>query len=141
MLRERFNSSFRITGQSVLFALAVLAIPHAWAQDEPVFRSTSEVVLVPATVLDKQGKPVSRLKREDFELRVDGKPVAITALDEVSGAPAAATNARRPLPDTVTNMVPVESSRRSWVVLLVDFINTAPTDRMELRKQLLKFLT
>jgi VWFA-related protein len=120
--------------------LAVIAIPHAWAQTEPVFRSTSEVVLVPASVLDKHGQPVSGLKREDFELRVDGKPAAITALDEVSGPPAA-THARPALaPNTVTNVVPVESSRRSWVVLLVDFINTAPTDRMELRKQLLKFL-
>jgi len=127
-----------------LIALAMLALSRATAQTEPVFRTTSEVVLVPASVLDKHGQPVSGLKREDFELRVDGKPTAITAVDEISGPPPAADvrpTLREPPANTVTNVAPVESSRRSWVVLLVDFINTTLSQRMELRNQLLKFLT
>jgi VWFA-related protein len=125
-------------------ALAALAPPRATAQTEPVFRTTSEVVLVPASVLDKHGRPVCGLKREDFELRVDGKPAAIVALDEISGQPAA-SNARpiptAPPPNTVTNVPPVENSRRSWVILLVDLIDTTLPQRMDLRNQLLKFLS
>ncbi len=121
--------------------MAALSLPRAAAQTEPVFRTTSEVVLVTAAVLDKQSRPVTGLKREEFELRVDGKPVRITALDEITG-PSQAVAAPHALPtDTVTNISPIETSRRSYIILLVDFINTSLPDRMELRKQLLKFLS
>ena len=124
------------------FQIALCAVAALAAQTEPVFRTTSEVVLVPASVLDKHGQPVAGLKREDFELRVDGQRTGITALDEISGPPAnaAATLPAMP-PNTVTNVPPVESSRRSWVILLVDFINTTLPQRMDLRNQLLKFLS
>ena len=125
----------------ILAALALLTLPPARAQTEPVFRTTTEVVLVPVSVLDKHGHPVSGLKRDEFELRVNGKPAAITALDEISGprnTPAAQPSLP---PGTVTNVSPIETSQRSWVILLVDFVNTSLTDRMELRKQLLKFLS
>ena len=140
-MRPRRQSGGQRWSCAVPLALAICALPRAAAQTEPVFRATTEMVLVPASVLDKQGQPVTGLKLEDFELRVDGKPVRISALNEISGPPAAASGAARPLPPgAVTNIAPVEASR-SWVVLLVDFINTSVGDRMELRNQLLKFLS
>lgn len=123
------------------FPIALCAVAALAAQTEPVFRTTSEVVLVPASVLDKHGQPVTGLKREDFDLRVDGKRTGITALDEISGPPIAAKAQPALPPNTVTNIPLVESSRRSWVVLLVDFINTTLPQRMDLRNQLLKFLS
>lgn len=141
MRAVNFSSSLKITGRVVVSTLAVLLSPHSLAQTEPVFRTTSEVVLVPASVLNKSGKPVTGLKSADFELRVDGRRLSIQALSEISGPIAATTNARPLPPDTVTNVAAAEVSQRSWVVLLVDFINTSPSGRMELRNQLLKFLT
>lgn len=45
-----------------------------------VVRINSNLVTVPASVLDAQGKAVTNLKLEDFELRVDGQPRPITDL-------------------------------------------------------------
>jgi Ca-activated chloride channel family protein len=45
-----------------------------------VVRINSNLVTVPASVLDSQGKAVVNLKLEDFELRVDGQPKPITDL-------------------------------------------------------------
>lgn len=51
------------------------------------------VVNVETWVTDRDGRPVRDLRKEDFELRVDGKPVEITGFSAVSApspAPAAA---------------------------------------------------
>jgi Ca-activated chloride channel homolog len=45
-----------------------------------VVRINSNLVTVPASVLDAQGRPVTDLKLEDFELRVDGQPKPISDL-------------------------------------------------------------
>lgn len=47
---------------------------------EDVVRINSNLVTVPASVLDAQGHPVTDLKLEDFELRVDGQPKPISEL-------------------------------------------------------------
>lgn len=48
--------------------------------DEDVVRVTSNLVPVPATVVDTRGVAVTNLKLEDFELRVDGQPNPITEI-------------------------------------------------------------
>ena len=48
---------------------------------EDVVRITSNLVTVPASVVDAQGKAVVDLKLEDFELRVDGQPRPISDLN------------------------------------------------------------
>ncbi|MEK6336734.1 MAG: VWA domain-containing protein [Acidobacteriota bacterium] len=52
-------------------------------EDDDVVRVTSNLVPVPATVVDSRGVAVTNLKLEDFELRVDGQPNIIS---EVSRA-------------------------------------------------------
>jgi Ca-activated chloride channel family protein len=48
---------------------------------QPVFRGTTDVVRVFVTVTDRDGKIVTDLSRDDFELREDGKPQPITQFD------------------------------------------------------------
>jgi len=48
---------------------------------EDVVRITSNLVTVPASVVDAQGRAVVDLKLEDFELRVDGQPKPISDLN------------------------------------------------------------
>src|SRR4029079_12878026 len=62
----------------MLFAIAALA---AQGQQPPVFRGTTDVVRVYVTVTDRDGKLVTSLGKDDFELRDDGKPQPITQFD------------------------------------------------------------
>ena len=65
---------------AVAFCLAVL--PHgAGAQQDPVFRGTSDAVRVFVTVLDRDGRLATTLTQGDFEIRDEGKPQPITLFD------------------------------------------------------------
>ena len=46
-------------------------------KDDDVITVESALVPIPVSVLDANGRPVTNLKLADFELRVDGKVVAI----------------------------------------------------------------
>jgi VWFA-related protein len=141
MRAKRLSSCSAMAMWTVVLALAGTTCRRAEAQQEPVFRTSSDIVLVPATVMDRHGRPVSGLKREQFELRVDGKPVQITALDEISGQSTPVETPRQLESNVLTNIPPDVPVARSWVILLVDLINTSLEDRIELRRQLMKFLS
>ena len=53
--------------------LTPLSIPAARAQDDDVVRVTTELVVLNATVLDKDGKFVGGLRRGDFQVFEDGQ--------------------------------------------------------------------
>ena len=65
---------------SATFAFGVLTLCVVTAQ-QPVFRGGSDAVRVFVTVTDGQGRLVTTLGREDFEVRDEGKPQPITLFD------------------------------------------------------------
>jgi Ca-activated chloride channel family protein len=75
---------------SVLVAASVVAVRGA--QDPPqgpqpsTFRSGSELVRAYVTVTDKDGRLVTSLTKDDFELRDEGKPQPITLFDNSPSA-------------------------------------------------------
>ncbi len=64
-----------------LAALAAASVLHAAALQQPVFRSSSDVVRVFTTVTDKDGRLVTTLKQDGFEIRDEGKPQPIALFD------------------------------------------------------------
>ena len=50
-------------------------------QEQPLFRSESEIVRVFTTVTDRDGRLVTKLTQTDFEVRDEGKPQPITVFD------------------------------------------------------------
>lgn len=52
-------------------------------QAADVVRIRTDLVQTSVAVLDKQGKPVSNLRPEDFDLRIDGKPYQFQFFDRV----------------------------------------------------------
>lgn len=58
--------------------------PTTDAQPDDVLRINTELVQTGVTILDKQGRFVDGLKPEQFELRVDGKPVELLFFDRVA---------------------------------------------------------
>ena len=54
-------------------------------QDQPdILRVSTELVQTDVMVFDKQGRFVNDLKREDFELKIDGKPRAVEFFERVT---------------------------------------------------------
>ena len=53
-------------------------------QADDVVRISTELVQTDVTVLDRQGRFVDGLKKEDFELKVDGKPVEVNFFERVA---------------------------------------------------------
>src|SRR5918995_3904122 len=63
-------------------ALAVCALGLvAVAQEQPVFRGVGDAVRVFVTVTDRDGRLVTTLTRDEFEVRDEGKPQPITLFD------------------------------------------------------------
>jgi Ca-activated chloride channel family protein len=60
-----------------------VAVAPASLQDQqpPIFRGGSDAVRVFATVTDKEGRLVTTLRKDDFEVRDEGKPQPITIFD------------------------------------------------------------
>ncbi len=67
-----------------ILAVCVLGahgMPGATAQQQPAFRGSSDLVRVFATVTDRDGRLVTTLARDQFEVRDEGKPQPITQFD------------------------------------------------------------
>jgi Ca-activated chloride channel family protein len=62
-------------------AACALGIHAAAQQQRPVFRAGSDAVRVFVTVIDRDGKLVTNLTKENFEVRDEGKPQPITQFD------------------------------------------------------------
>jgi Ca-activated chloride channel homolog len=63
-----------------LAACALVALADAEPQ-QPVFRGTGDAVRVFATVTDRDGRLVTTLARDDFQVRDEGRPQPITLFD------------------------------------------------------------
>jgi Ca-activated chloride channel family protein len=91
------------------------------AAQQPTFRGGSDVVRVFATVLDKDGRLVTTLTQEQFEIRDDGKPQPLTQFDKT------------PQPVKLIVMLDVSGSMEGNLPLLRDaadelFARLAPGD-------------
>jgi Ca-activated chloride channel family protein len=73
---------------------------------QPTFRGSADVVRVFVTVTDRDGRLVTNLTKDDFEIRDDGKPQQITAFDNT------------PLPIRLVAMLDVSGSMSGNLQLL-----------------------
>lgn len=70
----------RLLGAATL-AVCLLAATSATRQQQPSFRTGSDTVRVFVTVADRDGRLVTTLTRDDFEVRDEGKPQPVTQFD------------------------------------------------------------
>jgi Ca-activated chloride channel homolog len=73
---------------TVVFVASGHALPAQERPEQPIFRSAVEMVSMAAVVRDKQGKVVSSLSREDFEVLDAGRQRSIVDMRSVTSAPA-----------------------------------------------------
>jgi VWFA-related protein len=104
------------------------------------------VVNVDVQVTDRDGRRVTDLKRDDFEVFEDGKRVEITNFQRVvpEAQPAAASRPEKAAPapagraETSQGEVPAEE--RLHLIVYVDNFNLAPANRERVLRQLRGFL-
>ena len=112
------------------------------ASGEVILRSTTRLVQVNVVVHDHKG-PVADLKKEDFQIKEDGKPQTIALFSvESKGALPGAANAQQKLPPNVfTNELTQRPGVPSSVtIILLDTLNTRWTDQIYAKQQVVKFL-
>jgi VWFA-related protein len=133
------------------FLLAEQAVP----QRDSTFRIETNIVTVNVTVLDKDGKPIENLKKEDFELYEDGKIQKLQAVDfqklqsNILPPLTAADSLPPPAPKgfnpdaakaaAKSNLVTKYQDRR-LIVLLFDFSSMQPAEQARARDAAIKFL-
>jgi VWFA-related protein len=115
-------------------------------QDEDVLRVSAELVQTDVAVLDKQGRFVDGLPREQFELLVDGRPQPISFFERVtagSSREATLLAARRGDGRTTPGNAPNASASTTGgrtTFFFVDDLHLAPDSMKRTRDLLLRFV-
>ncbi|HET9184370.1 MAG TPA: VWA domain-containing protein [Candidatus Angelobacter sp.] len=109
-------------------------------EEQPfTFSVGANMVLVPVVVTDGKGNHITGLKREDFEIKEDGKVQTIARLDELTAeaakVPVAAAGQNR-----FSNEVDAEHPRKLEIIA-VDRINTTFADNNTATRGLVNFLS
>ncbi len=127
---------------AVLFPWATAQTPPAPPQEGPVIRVTVSLVQIDAIVTDRNGRQVTDLKAQDFEILQDGRPQKITHFSYVrTGEPARPPVAPAPSLDPVAPPPaptrPRPDQVRRSIALLVDDLGLS-FESMEFVRQALK---
>jgi len=118
--------------------------PEAHEQDD-VVRVNSELVQTDVMVFDKQGKFVNGLRREDFDLRIDGKSRGIDFFERITAGSSnedSQLSAARGLPTNAgkDGSGPVPLDRGRTVFFYVDDLHMKAGNLLQIRKLLLHFI-
>lgn len=111
--------------------------------EEDVLRVSSNLVQTDVMVFDRLGKFVDGLRREDFELRVDGKPQALLFFERVAaGGPEEARGiaAARGETSAAGASAAATFGRGRSVIFFVDDLHLSPQGVARARELLLKFV-
>lgn len=115
-------------------------------EPDDVVRVFSELVQTDVMVFDKQGRFVNGLQREDFELRIDGKPRPVEFFERIAaGAPNEEAQLSAARGGTATNQKPntarpVPLDRGRAIFFYLDDFHMSPGNLLQTRKLLLRFV-
>jgi VWFA-related protein len=135
----------------------LLAIGPVMAQRAPTFYSNTNVVIVNVTVLDRNGKPIENLTKDDFLAYEDGKLQKLQAVDlqhlANSALPPVEQELKQRLTPPPTTYNPDADKKaaqtnklskfqdRRLMVLLFDFSSMQPAEQIRAKDAAIKFLT
>ncbi len=120
---------------SAVLAGGLVSAQSPQTPQTPTFRSTTSLMLVDVTVLDKDGKPVPGLTANDFQVKLDGqvRPVRAVTYEQIA-TPLAAPEVAMPdvangAPTLVESLVgaPPPVARHPVIVIFVDDLSLTPT--------------
>jgi VWFA-related protein len=131
----------------ILAAAALLLGGFYLRQENPAsqkplqYELTVSLKLIQVYVTDKNGQPVTDLKKEDFAVFADGRPVEITDFETHAVGPQAAVDVE-PLPPekTVETAAPASRTINRKFFLFFDFAFNNPRGLLKAREAALHFL-
>ncbi|HEX8707557.1 MAG TPA: VWA domain-containing protein [Pyrinomonadaceae bacterium] len=144
---KRFGWALLLLCLSALFSTAEGQQQQGQApadQADEVLRVKTELVQTDVMVFDRQGRFVDGLKPEQFELRVDGKPQAISFFERIAAgttneeAQLAAARGARAGKGQTANIRPLDRGRT--IFFFVDDLHQAFDSLSRTRKSLLRFI-
>src|SRR6185503_12290919 len=148
-MRFRYSSIYILILMALCvgFASRVAAQePNPPAQQDDVIRIDTTLVQTDVTVFDKKGNFVDGLKRDQFALKIDGKPREITFFEGVRAGSrkeeaqlAAARGSARTTQTPNTNTEGV-SDRGRTIYFLADDIHLSPSSIKYTHKLFLRFI-
>ena len=114
-------------------------------QTDEVVRVNTELVQTDVTVLDKQGQFVDGLKRDQFELSVDGKPQAISFFEPVLAQQPSQDNQAADGATSTSTATSLPSARKlvdrgRVIFFFIDDVHLVPENLIRARKALLSFV-
>jgi VWFA-related protein len=104
------------------------------------FTSKPIYVLVPVIVTGKDGKPVSGLRKEDFEIQENGKDQKVASLEEFKPTAAALPHPVAPSGE-ITNRAPADVTPRRLVIIALDMVDTPFEDQLRSRRAMITYLS
>jgi VWFA-related protein len=108
-----------------------------------VLRIDTELVQTGVTVIDKQGRFVDGLKKEDFELLVDGKPAPISFFENIlagSRREQIARAGKAGQAAAIKDAAPSPSFRRRTIIFFIDDLHLSLDSTGRTRQMLLRFI-
>ena len=122
-------------------ALSLSALLIAQPAPPPItLKATARLVQVSVVVHDKKGQPVADLKKEDFQVKVDGQIQKINVFSVESAGTLPASSQKLPR-NTFTNRLEERPGTPSSVtIILLDALNTKFADQAYARQQVVKYL-
>lgn len=103
------------------------------------FTARAHYILVPVIVTDKDGKHVSGLTKDEFQILENGKEQVVASVDETqtSAVPVQAVPAS---PNEFSNAITGDGGARRINVIALDLINTPFLDQVGARKAAIRYL-
>ena len=141
---------------AVVLLLALSAVQAVFPQQRATFSSTTNVVIVNVTVVDRDGNAIENLTKDDFELYEDGKLQKLQAVDLQSLKtqllpPANSTEPQQPAAlktfnrqtdnASLTNAMATKYQDRRLMILLFDFSSMQPAEQIRAKQAAIQFLS
>jgi VWFA-related protein len=138
----RFGRAFPLASRALALATLVLVSPRPGASQQvpapPVFGTGVDLVRLDVVVLDKDGRPVTGLSREDFVVEEGGRRQTVESFEPVvvrSGRPASLDE-----PPRLTGSRLRAPSEGRCLLLFVDDIHIAQPTMERVRTSIRRFL-
>lgn len=129
---------------TALLTAALLAAQPMLPQQRATFSTTTNVVIVNVTVLDRNGQPIPNLTKADFEIYEDSKLQKLQAVDFQHLNNTTLPSAEQPTPTPPAAALHATAvskyQDRRLLVLLFDFSSMQPAEQIRAKNAAIRFL-